>query len=135
VAPLLPCPTCRRHVRADETRCPFCSDTILRAASPQTVVMPKGRLSRVGIFLFASVSATACGSVQDVGAPSVDATADTLDHGGDARALYGSPGEVGPPFDTATTDSFGASDGDAGTDGDAKDTGGSSAIYGAAPFH
>ncbi|MBL4850022.1 MAG: hypothetical protein JKY65_31220, partial [Planctomycetes bacterium] len=29
--PLLPCPRCERHIRADEAKCPFCSNGLSKA--------------------------------------------------------------------------------------------------------
>lgn len=38
-----PCERCRRHVRVDETACPFCSATVTVVRLPDVVV---GRVSR-----------------------------------------------------------------------------------------
>lgn len=49
---LLPCPDCRRHLRADATTCPFCAAGVA------------GRLTRAVLFAGAIVSAAACGAAQ-----------------------------------------------------------------------
>lgn len=54
---LAPCPSCRRHVRADANTCPFCrADIEPSAPSP----LPTQRLSRAGLFVFAASIATGC---------------------------------------------------------------------------
>jgi hypothetical protein len=57
---LRPCPSCRRHVGADEVACPFCAGP-LGAAAPAGRRMVSGRLTRAAIFAGA-VAASGCGS-------------------------------------------------------------------------
>jgi hypothetical protein len=141
---LLPCPGCRRHVRASEARCPFCGEIIMRMQGARAVPEPQKRLTRAGVFLFASTLAvTGCGGKSDEPGttPGVDSATDgttdgvTTDTGGPGP-MYGAPTDTSfldSPSVDSTSDASDASDG--GTDGDAKDTGGGAALYGAAPFH
>jgi hypothetical protein len=55
---LEPCPSCRRHVRIDETACPFCA-TALTAGEPRT--LKRGRFSRAAVFAGAALVSTAAG--------------------------------------------------------------------------
>jgi hypothetical protein len=62
-ARLIPCPSCSRHVRAEEASCPFCSaaltglmDAMAAAPAPQP---PPAGLSRAGIFLHGTRGAKA----------------------------------------------------------------------------
>jgi hypothetical protein len=52
-ARLLACPSCARHIRVDETRCPFCDAACpeFRAATPAPAPPPRG-LSRAGLVRF-----------------------------------------------------------------------------------
>jgi hypothetical protein len=59
---LLPCPSCRRHVRSTETSCPFCA-VALAFAEPPPLPSPVGRLTRAAVFAGAAL-ASACGSSQ-----------------------------------------------------------------------
>jgi hypothetical protein len=55
-----PCPSCRRHVRADETVCPFCA-AVLPAdfvPPPRPVVRAVGPFTRSAVLF---LGATACG--------------------------------------------------------------------------
>jgi len=74
---LAPCTSCRRHVRADEPRCPFCGGTIGEASSRVVARAP-----RVAILFAGALGIAGCsddGNVVPVyGAPITDsATADT----------------------------------------------------------
>ena len=142
---LLPCPSCRRHVRGSDSKCPFCGEVIMRALGAIASTEPRQRTSRGGIFLFGAVSSAlavaGCGSSTTEPAPVVttDSSADgktdgtTSDSpGGDAIDTGGIGPAYGAPIDSGTADSGTSSD--AG-DGSVKDTGGGGALYGAAPFH
>ena len=100
---LIPCPTCNRHVRAVETRCPFCD-----AAQPARALtggsgLPRKRLGRAALMTAGAAllgAAEACGDT----APTQDAStnndssmsADGPDGG--PVALYGAPApEYGVP--------------------------------------
>jgi len=74
---LAPCTSCRRHVRADEPRCPFCGGTIGEATSRAVARAP-----RVAILFAGALGIAGCsddGNVVPVyGAPITDsAAADT----------------------------------------------------------
>ena len=60
---LVACPACARHVRVNETACPFCSTTLgddVHAASPKRA--PRERLGRAALVAFgAGTIAVACG--------------------------------------------------------------------------
>jgi hypothetical protein len=58
LARLLACPACARHVRADETRCPFCSAHLPQSfrASPAPIAPPRG-LGRAGLLRFNALTA------------------------------------------------------------------------------
>jgi hypothetical protein len=105
-APLVPCPSCHRHVRADgAASCPFCAcalpvDLVKRAVPGTTL-----RLTRAATFAFtaslASVPLSACSSDDDGG---------PMDAGAVGPA-YGAPVVIrdasvdalfGPPRDGAT---------------------------------
>jgi hypothetical protein len=55
-----PCPACRRHVRADETACPFCASAMPAdfVPPPRPVVRAVGPLTRSAVLF---LGATACG--------------------------------------------------------------------------
>ncbi len=137
--PFVPCPSCRRHVRAGDAACPFCSEAL--PASLQAVPAATQRLGRGALFAFA-VSVAACGgtetpetttdtgavsdgttdSVTDTGAAKDDGI-DTSDTGGPVAA-YGGPPDTGVKPDTAT---------DTAPDGTATDSGGGTPLYGSPP--
>jgi hypothetical protein len=123
--PLVPCPSCRRHVRTAETNCPFCAAT-LRDLDSRVIPNVTQRLSRGAVFVFASSLAVAgCGSDstttttpptdaqgdstqadtsgKDTNGADVpaDSPADTFDTGGVAPP-YGIPADSGPPPDGGT---------------------------------
>ena len=60
-AHLQPCPTCARHVRTSERRCPFCLAALpgsLRGAAPPP--LPAQRLGRAALMAFGLLAAPAC---------------------------------------------------------------------------
>jgi len=69
---LRPCSSCSRHVRADETRCPFCEATLAIDTNPPPV--PSKRLGRAARMAFGAAVTTgaivACGG----GQPAKDAS-------------------------------------------------------------
>ena len=107
---LAPCTACRRHVRVDETTCPFCRSTLaLRAIEPRGIAAQ--RLGRAAIFTFGAVAIGAAPGCSTATTPADDAGTD---------AYYGSIGDVyGAPAHDAGWD--------AGTDS------GVSAHYGGPP--
>lgn len=56
---LHPCTECGRHVRIDETACPFCAAS-LEPGVPRRI--RKGRFTRAAVFAGALAGATACSS-------------------------------------------------------------------------
>src|SRR5437868_9608391 len=105
---LHPCASCARHVRADETRCPFCGGEPgpmeVREAARWT-----GRVTRAAIVLLgASAAGAACSSTSTTplyGAPVTDAgPGDGAGDDGSAVALYGLPADAGQVRDAADED-------------------------------
>jgi hypothetical protein len=81
---LEPCPTCHRHVRIDETACPFCAGALdFSEVVPR--VSPRVRLGRAATFAFGMVT-SACGS----DAPKPDA------HPADAHVVDAPRDAAGP---------------------------------------
>ncbi len=112
--PLIPCPSCRRHVRGADA-CPFCHAAL--PSNLRAVPASSKRLGRGALFAFA-VSVTACGgsteseapTVTDTGAKPTDTgttTTDsmTVDDTGGPVAAYGGPPDTGAVDSSTTTDS------------------------------
>jgi hypothetical protein len=102
---LVLCPSCTRHVRREEPRCPFCGAAVpeaTRAAIPR--VAPAG-LSRAKLYAFhaamaTGVAATACGATTAVGTdaavPADASDGSSADAGGqDATADTSTTGDTG----------------------------------------
>jgi len=111
---LQPCPHCQRHIRTNETSCPFCDTDVSGAfdgvPAPR---LPAGRLSRAALLalgtVVSSVPLTACasddnqgentaaGGGMNAGTGGVDATGgETAGTGGDQSvAVYGVPASGG----------------------------------------
>src|SRR4051812_19548177 len=94
--PLLPCPSCARHVKSSEAACPFCSASLsgkLTRRAPSTTK----RLERLAAFTFAAALAvTGCAVAGD---ESEQGGKQESDLGG-FHALYGMPPmhhDAGPP--------------------------------------
>lgn len=86
--PLVPCPDCARHVRALESKCPFCGGALPTNGQLASRAVPSTtqRLSRGAAFVFASsLAMSACGP--------------TTTGGGDAASEAGG-GNDGAPSDT-----------------------------------
>lgn len=91
---LRPCPACDRHVKSDESSCPFCAAALEPAPARR---LPRGRLTRAAVFASALAGTAACGtSQQSAGDPNdnppppavADAGTDEMGGGGD---------QAGPP--------------------------------------
>lgn len=127
---LVPCPSCRRHVRAGDGDCRFCGTHL--PADPAVVPALRGRLPRGAVFAFASTLAVAgCGGSTETETAS-DAAVDT---GGNA-SLYGAPADTGSADGTATDTGtsmslYGAPADAAVVDSGPPDTGGNASLYGA----
>jgi hypothetical protein len=67
---LVPCPTCRRHVRKHESACPFCAAGLTLAHLPPPV-LPRIRLGRAATFAFGATlvgaSLVGCGGDAEEG--------------------------------------------------------------------
>ncbi len=119
VAFLTPCSACARHVRAEETRCPFCGVQRVRTTFRAHAVSPESRLGRSALFTFgAAVTLAGCASsvspafpdgapmdtvasrdVLGVDARGVDVELPTprdvlVDDQGSVQGLYGGPGPL-----------------------------------------
>ena len=98
---LRPCPECRRHVRIDETACPFCR-AVLAPATPPT--LPVGRLTRAAVFA-AGAALAGCGGPQKTeGPPPAEADAAAVAAEPDAGTAQPPP----PPPDHGTPMPYGA---------------------------
>lgn len=156
---LVPCTSCSRHVRADESACPFCGHNLPANLASRAVPSPTRRLDRLATFTFAvGLTVAACGGVaggdgddrqdqtesedelrkkkkKDAG---TDARADAgcVDDNGGVAALYGMSPFTPPPPPPCETDAGSPRDA-GGTDardaGRVRDGGGIHAMYGA-PF-
>lgn len=132
----VPCPGCRRHVRIDDPRCPFCAEA-LPASLAGSGVRPGRRLGRAATFAFGAAVATAttlaCGD--DSSAPAdagrLDSGASRMDSGS-SGSDSGTSMDGGGDRDSATATDSGADSGmseDAGFDSG----GGIAPPYGAPP--
>lgn len=125
--PLVPCPSCARHVLASETTCPFCATALPEDLASQAVPGAPRRLNRAAAFVFgATLAVTGCSSDVEGGGSSggggaggeaADAGTDSgPDDDGGVMPLYGDPP---PPEDAGAPD--------------ATDDGGGVPLYGAPP--
>lgn len=132
--PLLPCPSCQRHVRTREAACPFCATALTsewRAHVPALAPTPK-RLSRAAAFVFGATVGVAACSGEAVIEPGGEGGggADGAGGAGGSGGFGGSPiFDAGPDDDGGNQTLYGDPAIDAGTD----DGGGGEPIYGAAP--
>lgn len=103
------CTACARHVRSDESSCPFCDAAIEPSPPP---ALPKRRLNRAATFAFgaALAGATACG-----GTHTGDDAGPQVDSGVDAGAIaqpYGLPPvDAGPLPDAGSLPDAGVDSG------------------------
>jgi hypothetical protein len=113
-ASLVPCPSCARHVRVTDARCPFCASALPNSLAQRAVPNTTQRLTRAAAFAFtASLAVAGCSS-----SPSPGADASTNDVVSTDR---GNSTDVITPTDTpAATDS-----------GAPQDNGGAMPLYGA----
>lgn len=122
--PLLPCPSCDRHVRFDTPDCPFCAAPLPEVPAQAPYLKPAGRLGRAAVLAFRTMvigaAGVGCGAstgpdlpdaemiAEDGGAPAadggaVDAGPGEFDAGfdaGGAIALYGGPMPADAGFDS-----------------------------------
>jgi hypothetical protein len=103
---LEPCPHCHRHVKLDETACPFCARPL--AFAPRAPrILPRAPIGRAALFAFGVLATQACGG---------DDTSPTPDAPTDAAVLSDAPTDA--PIDA---------------DLDAEPPDGGIAIYASAP--
>src|SRR5690348_10712494 len=108
--PLAPCPSCARHVRATETRCPFCARAFGSELANGVVPGATQRLGRAASFVFtATVALAGCAAAvePDGGGGQTDvAVVDTgpVDEGS-TFPLYGAAtGDTGVIVDAGPAD-------------------------------
>ncbi len=135
---LVPCPFCRRHVRASEIVCPFCRDRLPSDQSTRVIPSATQRLGRSATFVFASSIAIAgCASTPSTG----DGAADVVGSDTNGQQDVGVDVPIAPlygaPPDVVVADRPTPSDTPMATDGGARDVvndeGGAMALYGGAP--
>src|SRR5580704_12156795 len=104
---LVPCPSCARHVFANEQACPFCKSALPSTLADAIVPGTTQRLSRAAAFAFtASLAVTGCGGSTttppsdgtDSGSTGgQDGATDAQEDMGTGVALYGAPAYGLPP--------------------------------------
>jgi hypothetical protein len=102
-ARLLACPSCARHIRTHEERCPFCGVTCSEVFADAQVLMPPPRgLGRAELYEYARTAARVAGAVG-----SGMALAATLG-GCNSNEVYGSPHPHVEPDAAAIATIYGA---------------------------
>jgi len=109
---LNPCPSCNRHVRADETACPFCAAALPSRASLPERVLPRGRLSRAALIAAGATLAglSACSSStsgSDAGTGGTTAAAGSSGGGTSGGGTNGAAGGGGGSASAGTSGSGG----------------------------
>ncbi len=138
---LAPCPACRRHLRGDETLCPFCAACVEPTAAPIFRATP--RMGRAAMLAFRTLAIGAAGATAGCGASHGRDDDAAIEDGGDDAAvpappdagtdagelpapLYGGPTLMDAGFDAGVLAMYGGpTPEDAGTD-----AGGAVALYG-----
>lgn len=125
---LVPCPSCRRHVRVAESACPFCRSALPSTLANSAVPAATQRLTRAAAFAFtATLALTGCS----------DTTTPTDATPADVTTDNATPTDNNTPTDNATpTDNNVPTDRPTPTDTsfvDMLDTGGPVAAYGGPP--
>src|SRR5690349_20662257 len=99
--PLVPCPSCQRHVLATEAACPFCAAALPSDLGSRAVpgTGPGQRLGRAAAFVFgASLAVTACAGSVTTGSGSTESAGASgsssggPDDDGGVMTHYGNPG-------------------------------------------
>lgn len=100
--PLVPCPSCARHVRASESHCPFCQGELPSDLGTAAVPNTRRRLDRVAAFTFATTVAIA-GCAGGFDGESTDSQ--EQESVGGIQPMYGNPPifDAGPPVTDAGT--------------------------------
>lgn len=128
--PLLPCPSCARHVKSSEAACPFCSSSLSGKLTRRAPTTTK-RLERLAAFTFAAaVLVTGCAVAGDEESDKQESEL------GGFHAMYGMPpppvdaGPPPPPVDAGPPPPPPCHDDNADTD---DSHGGFAALYGMPP--
>jgi hypothetical protein len=126
---LVPCPSCRRHVRQSEESCPFCSSALSLSHVPEAV-LPRGRLGRAATFAFGATLASAtvlaaCGGESESGKEGSGGTSAAGASAGSSSASGSNSGGSSSQAGTAA--------GGAGVAGQAQGGTGFGPVYGAPP--
>src|SRR5262249_46659282 len=124
---LIPCPSCRRHVRAGDSSCPFCTSALPADHASRAVPSATTRLGRSALFAFA-VSVSACGG-------STEGEPTTTDTGTSKTDTGTSKTDTGSASDTSVDDTGGpvAAYGAPADTGTMDDDGGPAPLYGLPP--
>jgi hypothetical protein len=130
---LEPCPSCQRHVRISESRCPFCAANVEALGALAAREMPTKRLGRAALFAFGVSAAAAAGNtVACTDEPDPDSN-ENIDESTGAGKDAGVRNDAGASAGGAGTSDAGAS-ADAGSNGGSTrfDAGSVVALYGLA---
>jgi hypothetical protein len=82
-APLVPCPSCSRHVRAADAACPFCAAVLPPDLAATAVPGTTARLGRAATFVFGASLALGCSGTTG--------PADSVADNGGVQPVYGAP--------------------------------------------
>lgn len=150
-ASLVPCPSCSRHVRVGDARCPFCASALPNSLAQRVIPGTTQRLTRAAAFAFtASLAVAGCSSdpAPDSGTPAdvpvvTDAPTPTdrpdVVQPTDTPAVTDVPGtDAGPLDDGSVMPLYGAPVDAApppvdASDDDVVDSGGIAPLYGLPP--
>jgi hypothetical protein len=112
-SPLHPCPGCKRHVRAEEARCPFCGGALPAPRAASSLPRALGRMSRAALFAATAAGATLAGAAAGCDGDSpggADAAADQVaDQAVADRAGDGASGDASNLPDVGVQPAYGIS--------------------------
>ncbi|HMJ54521.1 MAG TPA: hypothetical protein VK540_20710 [Polyangiaceae bacterium] len=112
---LVPCSSCRRHVRASESSCPFCAAALPFEVRAETVSAgPRRRLGSLAVMAF---RATALSAAMTTCGGKVEEPAEGGDASSDAAAGASGAGAGGSPSGSSGTGGSGGRGGSSGTGG------------------
>ena len=123
--PLVPCPSCRRHVRSTEQSCPFCASALPDDLAARANPAPANRrIHRSVLFAAGAVaSAVAIGACSSSSSgtptPPTDSatTSDAIADDGTPAVMYGpAPFDTAPDDDGAPMPKYGGPPVDSGAD-------------------
>jgi len=84
---LHPCPECHRHIKNQETACPFCGTSV---TPREETLAPAVRVAGRAAIVFATAAAMACGKKDAPPTPAAPDAAD-MTSSGTVVAVYGPP--------------------------------------------